>query len=628
MHGAALAWRSWPSCPRRSPGSPASRPPRSSRLSAGDRWPDLQALVALRWRLLLLGERASQSSAPRPEVDRDEVLALLRTGWPAPLRELAGTVLENRARSLRDHDPALGDRAAATAVAWLGPQHAEALYRRSETLASLGEQDASHRFLQRALEAVRGSWFAAEHPEILSHLETAVDQPGWKPEQATEEGGPVLERLDAASAIQSLHALHDILRKQAAAYQAAKHRLERSGGSWAAFTAGFEERLRARGELSRGALFDLLVEYLSVLEDGHLQLSAPDPEAPRAGWERPATPWQQMWFSDWITERVGHRHLLIAAGSQAQRYLGWEVVGLEEVTPGEGLPVGRAALYPSLSQEPGAAARRRYRLGWAAPHGQQPARVSVELVPPSGTVVRVAVAFDRSPAVGTPRPGSGQAHSAVTLDLPEEQDRPAVLRIRSFNEKHAAALLETAAPLRDRDRIVVDLRGNRGGSARLVTAWLEEFSGRPLGEAIADGRMPIESSGATAGWVCHLEGLPHFPDQPACGAASTVPRLVVLVDRDTASAAEAFTAFAAQLPYTRVVGEHTRGAVAYSSARAHALPGTGFQVRVSHQTGFVSPRNGPEGQGVVPDLWIDDADPLSLAEQLFEDPAEQAQVVR
>jgi carboxyl-terminal processing protease len=147
------------------------------------------------------------------------------------------------------------------------------------------------------------------------------------------------------------------------------------------------------------------------------------------------------------------------------------------------------------------------------------------------------------------------------------------------------------AALADAPGLVIDLRGNGGGEARMVQEIAGNFFER---ETYCGGFR------ARDGAVQRYNTLP-APD-PYRGA------VVILVDEESASASEGFTAFMQESGRARVVGRQTAGSTLNRGGRREFKGGG----RLFFSTrSYLTPSGRElEGTGVLPDVAV----PLTLAD--------------
>lgn len=189
--------------------------------------------------------------------------------------------------------------------------------------------------------------------------------------------------------------------------------------------------------------------------------------------------------------------------------------------------------------------------------------------------------------------------------------KASILSIPSFSPEHreaiAALLAAHDAEIRARGLLVIDLRGNEGGSSGLG-ALLEPWYGsaaprpdtgpRPNPTALASARMIAYFSGLRDSlpqgedraffdaFIARMQAAPGrlvaFFESPDQAAQLMAPRpapvlhpepaqVAILVDRHTVSAAEAFLLAARRSPRVTVFGENTGGSIDYQNVAMFGL---------------------------------------------------------
>jgi carboxyl-terminal processing protease len=197
---------------------------------------------------------------------------------------------------------------------------------------------------------------------------------------------------------------------------------------------------------------------------------------------------------------------------------------------------------------------------------------------------------------------------AVTLKPATLSTRPTVshrtlpsglgyIRLTAFNESLRERLLEGVNALRDTPGIIVDLRGNGGGSAAMAEALIGSFfkAKTVIGKAETRTGQPV----TVAFGAIKLIGL----ERSVPGRADAYTgKVAVIVDSDSASASEATAGGLQSTGRAVVVGETSCGCLLAYLGYA-ALPGGG-ELAYS-EIGFATIRGDRiEGRGVVPDIAV------------------------
>jgi carboxyl-terminal processing protease len=254
-----------------------------------------------------------------------------------------------------------------------------------------------------------------------------------------------------------------------------------------------------------------------------------------------------------------------------------------------------------------------YRLTVSNPDGTN--RRDVEVTPPfkKGTKERPPIVEPKSVSHSMIQPGVG------LLKI--------VYFSGSLGMRFTRALDAAVKDLKDRgaDRLIVDLRGNIGGSLGFAR----------LASYMCPGKIPIGNN-LTPKRLCSgysRESLPQVP-MPAnklealltlgafgfrdksvvlmtqgLGPQPFHGRIVILVNEWTNSAAEMLTSFAAENRLATIVGTKTAGNVL---GAMNFKVGSGYWVRLPIFGWYTSKGESLDGKGVVPDIRVD-VDPYQLS---------------
>jgi Peptidase family S41 len=237
------------------------------------------------------------------------------------------------------------------------------------------------------------------------------------------------------------------------------------------------------------------------------------------------------------------------------------------------------------------------------------------------------------------------AGDAVTI----ERSPAARIVARTFapaRRGELAALAGAGEGLRDVRSIVFDARANGGGSDEFAA---DLFAGLGSGvvagaridrlesEVTLQGRVndftcalaygadesgvrALEAGRASAGKQLEARagGAPFrgFVSEPSRARPGRAPEpfrapFVLLVDHRCASACESLPPMVRALEGGVVIGENTSGTDAYGLVLPYRLPASGLAMTAG---GHVRRDAALEGLGHLPDLWVDDADPVRVAD--------------
>lgn len=248
-------------------------------------------------------------------------------------------------------------------------------------------------------------------------------------------------------------------------------------------------------------------------------------------------------------------------------------------------------------------------------------------------VPRVAPPPSANPAAPRPPAASGPVVSWQLLS-------PSLgyLRIESFSPSGAALMPEAArmdsafAEMAGLPALVVDLRGNEGGSVDLAYRLGQHLHGAPVAAGYLVVRRGYDGRGMPAAAALDTATVPALPTDgsvagamlegavEAAGGAAMLymgggfarpyaGRVAVLVDRETGSAAEAVAAMLQETRGAVVVGERTAGAM-LSSADVVVAPG--WRLRYPAMDYRTAAGRRLEGDGVAPDVPAPPADRAAL----------------
>jgi carboxyl-terminal processing protease len=167
----------------------------------------------------------------------------------------------------------------------------------------------------------------------------------------------------------------------------------------------------------------------------------------------------------------------------------------------------------------------------------------------------------------------------------------AYIKFRSWTPPVQEEFRNALAALKGAPGLVIDLRGNGGGEARVT----QEIAGNFFARETYSGGFRARDGA--------LQKYYTLPAPNRYGGA-----VVILVDEASASASEGFTGFMQESGRARVVGRQTAGSVLNRGGRREFKGGA--QLFFSTRT-FLTPRGRElEGAGVTPDVEV----PLTLAD--------------
>ncbi len=297
-----------------------------------------------------------------------------------------------------------------------------------------------------------------------------------------------------------------------------------------------------------------------------------------------------------MLDSLSDSHTSYIEAEQAQRkaessYTG---IGVRLSKPGAGLPPMVVEVFPnSPAERAGLHAGDRL----ISVQGKDVTALDLNAVAdavrgPEGTTVQIGVerGNDTSPQmVEVPRAQLQIQPVDARIGSRGNGPRIAYLRIRQFSDEVPMQVAQALAGMLTRGGakgIVLDLRGNGGGSLRAVATVAGFFvdSGKPIGIEIdrARRKTPLNAEGTT-------------PIRP-------LPPVAVLVDNGTASGSEILAAALKEYGLATLVGNPTAGSVAVAEVQTLS---DGSQVQITVHR-FVSPSGAQiDRVGVQPDEKVD-----------------------
>ena len=178
-------------------------------------------------------------------------------------------------------------------------------------------------------------------------------------------------------------------------------------------------------------------------------------------------------------------------------------------------------------------------------------------------------------------------------------------RLRDNDQSVLQSFAETGAELRNEPILIVDLRGNGGGSDMPAMRWVHQHTGQMPRNVFAGSHFmsltvnqlsPHMSTASPPQW--HQWGYSEVP------TIQNDNLVIVLIDNAIGSSGETFVGALRQLENVLFVGTNTMGCLVTGNvgntplpySRAHIAFGTSFSLRFD-----LSPF---EGVGFAPDLWV------------------------
>lgn len=174
------------------------------------------------------------------------------------------------------------------------------------------------------------------------------------------------------------------------------------------------------------------------------------------------------------------------------------------------------------------------------------------------------------------------------------------------DEENLQDFIQSGKICRDFSHIIIDLRGNHGGSDVYPYEWFRAYTGREPDYRYAFGQrycnlvhqkfsdmMPDYVPEKEYGWDCS------FSDGTWC---ENQTHITVLIDHEVASAAESMVAYLRTMDNVIFQGTHTAGAFQCGNCITVTLPNSGIDLYFGTGILFVEDDANHEGTGFGPDM--------------------------
>ena len=184
-------------------------------------------------------------------------------------------------------------------------------------------------------------------------------------------------------------------------------------------------------------------------------------------------------------------------------------------------------------------------------------------------------------------------------------------------ENARADFYQSGGDARGKPALVLDLRGNYGGSRLLGSDWIRGYAGQPPSSDLAFAghsllsrtamrrlnanaifeweEDEVETAWAQHGGFCDSAKLEPLPNDGL---------VIVLMDNTLFSAGELFIGYLRQLENVLFVGTNTRGVLLTGGISRTRLPRSGFDVSFGFNLNLRPDLSRFEGVGFLPDLWV------------------------
>ena len=402
-------------------------------------------------------------------------------------------------------------------------------------LAASGDLEGALKKLQRAFELETAPMIVEKIVQAMHKVQGLLGRELEPSLEADDEKQPAPAELSAEELVADLKEAHGIIKGQYGAYDCLAWQMAGEGTSWAARLEEFVGKARERSKWDWDEAFELLRQFLEIIQDAHFTISCGETKARFISRIGP-------FYSDVRVGRDGDG-LKVVAGDE--RYVGQDVDGVGVVPSPYDARTGVAYLFPTTKGE--------YLLGVFG-DVEKPLE---EFEFPLGMLPlhRSRIFVDRDP----------ETEETWHLALPPESALPLV-KISLCYAKKLEGFFETANKVREMAAVVLDLRGNRGGTDDVPLEWMYRFNKQNY-QWVGGASVNYNEKDPIKRWSSGFgRRLDEGPLAYRGEGAATKPfegKFYVAIDKLVASAGETFTQMAAQVPGALLVGENTLGCVGY-----------------------------------------------------------------
>ncbi len=473
-----------------------------------------------------------------------------------------------------------------------------------------------NRFRHGSTALVIGHW-QEEEPVILYSADY------WPATSADDCARPQIAPavLTTAEAGDDLQQLHQLLAEHYAGYQDLAWEFLMNDTSWEVYTQTFLEQLAAQPEWAWADYYDLLSQYLGIIQDTHFRIAGSGFVDGVFGRQRSrfVRTWRPYFADGFVVRAPGNPGQLRFYPSDSPDHPGHVLEAIPEAVTPYTVTGGSPYLFPTLPKHAsdwGQGQTDRFLLGVLIAGETEPDQITVRLAAEAsadGESLDLPVHRGRL-AASVPARGGWELRPAENAGAGNTFP---VLAVRTMSMQALSGMVDTADSLRLQPRVVLDLRQNPGGSDMPAMLWCARFGGQPFLSSGLTNRSP----GATdhrwewdsrIGMTREASAIPGFPsaDLPYSG------KLFIFVDKGVASSGETFAQQAEQIPGAVLLGENTSGCVNYGNVtRRGPLKHSRIDLAFGYSRFVVDwVRPNREGIGFFPDYWLDVEDPVAYLE--------------
>lgn len=214
-----------------------------------------------------------------------------------------------------------------------------------------------------------------------------------------------------------------------------------------------------------------------------------------------------------------------------------------------------------------------------------------------------------------------------------EIDNIPVLEVNSLNritpeDNTIEDFIKDSRKMRYKDKLIIDLRNNIGGSIASLEDWYRGFTGQRLKQDMIQVGLYTNTSIALSKnkfetkenekeevktkcieVISQYEDEDYFPGWSPIMVEDHKPvnnnvEVFILLDKSTASAAEFFAYYLRKLDNVTLVGTNTNGCILTGNCNSAYLPNSHIPLHISHKIYMNTDFTNIDGIGLLPDLWV------------------------
>lgn len=201
------------------------------------------------------------------------------------------------------------------------------------------------------------------------------------------------------------------------------------------------------------------------------------------------------------------------------------------------------------------------------------------------------------------------------------------------NRDRLQQFIAEAAQFIDEEYLIIDLRGNSGGSDIYASDWVENFTGIKPGEGLIESSLVTGTANKLlANSFMSVYNMKISELKPEYQKFFTRTQsgwteikyhehkliandslIIVLIDSGVASAGESFVKYLQQLSNVIFIGSNTAGLINFGNMGMCNLPYSKLEIFLCKTISLESDFKFKEGRGYLPDFWVNPEDALAIS---------------